>query len=35
MTSEEIYDIIRNIIIPVLMGWIGCELYHRWEDKNE
>ena len=26
--------IIRNII-PVLIGWIGCELYHRWEDKNE
>jgi len=26
---------IIRIIIPVLMGWIGCELYHRWEDKNE
>lgn len=26
--------IIRNII-PVLLGWIGCELCHRWEDKNE
>lgn len=21
-------------IIPVLIGWIGCELYHRWEDKK-
>lgn len=26
---------IIRVIIPVLMGWIGCELYHRWEDKNE
>lgn len=22
-------------IIPTLLGWIGCEIYHRWEDKNE
>lgn len=26
--------IIRNII-PVLIGWICCEIYHRWEDKDE
>lgn len=26
---------IIRVIIPVLMGWIGCELYHRWEGKNE
>lgn len=24
------YYFIRAII-PVLMGWIGCELYHKWE----
>ena len=29
-----IYYIIKSII-PVLMGWIGCEICHRWEDKNE
>lgn len=22
-------------IIPVLLGWIGCEICHRWEDKND
>jgi hypothetical protein len=22
-------------IIPVLIGWVGCEIYHRWEDKND
>jgi len=22
-------------IIPCAIGWIGCEIYHRWEDKNE
>ena len=26
---------IIRVIIPVLMGWIGCELYHRWEDKEQ
>lgn len=26
---------IIKVVIPVLMGWIGCEIYHRWEDKNE
>ena len=26
---------IIKVVIPVLIGWIGCELYHRWEDKNE
>lgn len=26
---------IIKTIIPVLIGWIGCEIYHRWEDKNE
>lgn len=26
---------IIRAIIPTLLGWIGCELCHRWEDKNE
>ena len=26
---------ITKTIIPVLIGWIGCEIYHRWENKNE
>jgi hypothetical protein len=26
--------IIKNII-PVLLGWIACEICHRLEDKNE
>lgn len=26
---------IIKTIIPVLIGWIGCEIYHRWENKNE
>lgn len=29
-----IYYIIKNII-PVLLGWIACEICHRLEDKNE
>lgn len=28
-----IYYIIKSII-PCVLGWIGCEIYHRWEDKK-
>lgn len=28
------YYFIRAII-PVLMGWIGCKLYHKWESENK
>lgn len=29
-----IYYIIKSII-PCVLGWIGCEIYHRWEVRND